>query len=318
MTSWLLKAAVQNAISPLPARDRLNGVLQRLTASTVITDARFDVKVAQCRRHLEAYAACHGEGALPSCVLELGTGWSPIVPVGLALAGVASVLTADVRPLLDRRNTERTLKLYMARLQQDRLAAMLPAVDSKRVQQLPLAGAVPATQQAAELLKRLGVRVLVGREPERHLPARSVDLIVSNNTLEHIPPVDLCALLARLRRLTVPDAVLSHFIDMSDHYAHFDHRISEFNHLRFSDPAWQLVNNRLQYHNRLLASDYRDIFEDAGFALVSDDRQRGSQQELSRIKLASRFQRRDVDDLLTLRAWITAVAHDASGGAGGP
>src|SRR5205085_12372256 len=137
MASWLLKAAVQGAISPLPGRDRLNHLLQRyLTGSVTLTDEVFERKRAQCHRHLESYRAQHA--ALPRHVLELGTGWYPIVPIGLINAGVERVTTFDVNPLCDPPRARATLERFGSERQAD-----------------------PAATTAAELLEPLGMRLLV-------------------------------------------------------------------------------------------------------------------------------------------------------------
>jgi hypothetical protein len=286
MARWLLKAAVQGAISPLPARDRLNYLLQKhLTGSVALTDEAFERKLAQCRRHLESYRAVHGK--LPRSALELGTGWYPIVPIGLALAGVEQVTTVDVSALCDADRTRSVL---------ERFASRRPDV--------PINASADDPNQ---LLEPLGVRLLVCDVRASGLAAGSVDLFVSNNTLEHIPPQGLQALLAEFQRLAAPGAVMDHFIDMSDHYAHFDRSISEFNYLRYSDRRWRLFNNRLQYQNRLRLSDYRRLVEEAGFEIQGQEVERGLLQELRQLKLARNFRRYPVDELSVVRCWLTAI-----------
>ena len=283
MASWLLKAAVQGAISPLPGRDRLNHLLQRhITGSVMLTDEMFERKLAQCERHLESYRA--QRGTLPGHVLELGTGWYPIVPIGMIRAGVDRVTTVDVNPLSDLSRSRAALEMFGPELQAD-LAAT----------------------NAAELLNPLGIRVLVRDVRDCGLDPESVDLFVSNNTFEHIPPPVLREILAEFRRLASPGAVMDHFIDMSDHYAHFDRSITEFNYLRYSDRTWRLFNNRLQYQSRLRISDYRRLTVGAGFRIVAEDGERGPLEALESITLDSRFRHYSEQDLAVLRCWLTAV-----------
>lgn len=283
MASWLLKAAVQGAISPLPARDRLNHLLQRyITGSVALTDEVFERKLAQCHRHLDSYRA--QRGTVPRHALELGTGWYPIVPIGLVDAGVERVTTVDVNPLCDLAGARSALERFDRHSRAD-----------------------PTANNAAELLEPLGVRLLVGDVRDSGLEEGSVDLFVSNNTLEHVPPSTLAEIMAEFRRLAAPGAVMDHFIDMSDHYAHFDRSITEFNYLRYSDRRWRPFNNRLQYQSRLRISDYRRIVEDAGFRIVAEDAERGPVDALEKIPLAPRFRRYSRDDLAVLRCWLTAV-----------
>jgi len=307
MPSWLLKATAQGAISPLPGRDRLNYLLQKhLTGSMVLTEERFESKVEQCRRHVDNYRAARSSAGLPALALELGTGWYPIVPVGLALAGVERVVTIDVSPLLDLGRTREVLELYASQLRSGTLR--LPEIAADRAQAVIAAARDPSPRDAPELLARLGIRVIVGDARTSGLPSGSVELLLSNNTLEHIPPEVLRGLMTEFARLAAPGAVMDHLVDMSDHYAHFDPSITEFNYLRYSHRTSRIFNNRLQYQNRLRLSDYRRLLEGAGFTPVAEEDERGAPEELRAVKLAPPFRRYAFEDLLVLRSWITAIA----------
>ncbi len=309
MPSWLLKAAAQGAISLLPGRHRVNRLLQeRVTASLVLTKPRFEAKLGQCHHHLTSFERVQGAGARAQSALELGTGWYPIVPIGLALAGVSSVTTVDVSPLLDSARIARVVELYANELAEGSLAGALPGLDVSRARALLAAALERAGGTAQAMLAALGVHSVVGELVDLGLPSDSVDLLVSNNTLEHIPDKPLQAILAALARLGAPGAVADHFIDLSDHYAHFDGSISEFNYLRYSPALWRLFNNRLHYQNRLRASDYRRLFERAGFQVVAEEGQSGATSELVGLKLAPHFRHYAQADLLVARMWLTAVA----------
>lgn len=309
MPSWLFKAAVQGAISLLPGRHQLNSLLQqRVTGSLVLSQAMFDAKVSHCRHHLERFAQARGSGGPPDAALELGTGWYPIVPVGLALAGAGQVTTLDVSALLDAGRVKRTLELYAAALQSGRLASQLPGLDPSHARRTIAAARDRGGANAQELLASVGVRALLGDARASGLPAGSIELFVSNNTLEHIAPDALAQILAEFERLSAPGAVMDHFVDISDHYAHFDRSITEFNYLRYPPEVWRFFNNSLQYQNRLRASDYRRLMERAGFTVVAEEPARGAPEQLARIRVARRFRGYGRDDLLVLRSWFTAVA----------
>ena len=64
------------------------------------------------------------------------------------------------------------------------------------------------------------------------LQKESVDFICSNNTFEHIPQEILRDILVEFKRVLHPNGLMSHFIDMSDHFAHFDSRITIYNFLQ--------------------------------------------------------------------------------------
>jgi hypothetical protein len=309
MPSWLLKAAMQGVMSALPASDRLNYLLQRhVTGSVVLSDEVFERKVAQCSRHIRSYQTARDGAGLPSLALELGTGWYPVVPVGLALAGVARVVTVDVSSLLSPERTRQVLAAYAPLLRSGQAEQLLPQIAAERADAVMAAAGDRASKSAAELLEPLGIEVRIGDARASGLPAGSVDLFVSNNTFEHIAPQVLREIVAEFKRLAAAGAVMDHFVDMSDHYAHFDGSITEFNYLRYSDRAWRLFNNRLQYQSRLRIPDYRRILEEGGFSIVAEDDEQGPADDLARVELAPRFRHYAVEDLLTLRVWLTAVS----------
>lgn len=100
------------------------------------------------------------------------------------------------------------------------------------------------------------------------LPAGSFDLITSTSVLEHVPAEDIPAILAECRRLLSPQGECSFCVDYTDHWAHFDGRISRLNFLRYDARTWALYNPPLQYQNRLRHSDYIGLFENAGFRIT--------------------------------------------------
>ncbi len=313
MTSWLVKAAAQGVMSVLPGRNHLNHLFQEhVTHSMALTESGFDLKLGQCCRHLQNYRRIMKQEA-PSLALELGTGWYPIVPVGLALAGAAHIVTIDTTSLLSVERTEQALDFYATRWQSGRLREQLPGVCAERVDTLMgLVAERGSAGGAEDLLGRLGVRVLVGDARLCPLAQGCVDLFVSNNTLEHIPPQVLREIMIEFGRLAAPSAVMDHFVDLSDHYAHFDSKITPFNYLHYADPVWWLFNNRLQYQSRLRASDYRTIMEEAGFRITAEEREYGDAGELARTQLARRFQPYRTEDLLVLRTWLTALARSTA------
>lgn len=81
----------------------------------------------------------------------------------------------------------------------------------------------------------------------REIADQSIDLIVSEAVLEHLPRGDLGAFFEEFRRLLSPDGLALHGIDLDDHLD------GGLNHLRFSANAWEkpLIRNSGFYTNRL-------------------------------------------------------------------
>src|SRR5262245_48324869 len=125
---WWLKAGVQGTLSLFPQPQRWNRLFQRyVTRSITLQERTFQRKWRQALRHVANWRS--ERTALPASALELGTGWHPVVPCGLALLGVPRIHTLDVTSLLCTRTLAETIARY------DALLHALPAdapIDSER------------------------------------------------------------------------------------------------------------------------------------------------------------------------------------------
>jgi SAM-dependent methyltransferase len=233
-------------------------------------------------------------------VLEIGSGWHPIVPVTFIAAGARSVALTDIEWLLDARMMRSAIDYVLAR--REELQRRLGAVAFERLD-IPDA-ALPA------MLDTLGMTYTVPWRTTMS-PTASVDLIVSCSVLEHIEPRMLEAMLADCRRLLAPGGAMVHFIDCSDHRAMRDKTLSRADFLRYEDRVWRLLClNPQSYHNRLRFSEHRALIERQGFAIPYEWREsRDVEREaVAAMPLASRFRGRDVADLAAISAHFVAVA----------
>uniref|UniRef100_UPI001885F2FD class I SAM-dependent methyltransferase n=1 Tax=Ornithinicoccus halotolerans TaxID=1748220 RepID=UPI001885F2FD len=157
-----------------------------------------------------------------------------------------------------------------------------------------------------EVLAAAGVRPLVGDASDLSgLPqAQRCDLMVSNNTLEHIPPGTLRAIFTEFRRTAAPGARMSHYIDLADHYAGFDPRISELHFLTLPEPAWRLANNRLHYQNRLRIGDYQRLHRESGWRVVHRRLTRRPPSALTGLRLVPPFDELPARQLLVVKAHL--------------
>ena len=301
-----MKAVAQGVLSGLPGGERLNVIFQRHVTRTLgLSDAFFSRKVGQVARHVEAYRRLTDESRRPFAVLELGTGWQPLVPVGLFLCGASEVVTVDIRPLLDDERVRATLAAYCRAADSGHLGELLPGYDQDRCARLHEALEMRACSPAVRLAA-LGIRVVAGDVRAASLPGSSLDLIVSNNTLEHIPPPALGEILTEFARLLHPAGLMSHSIDLSDHYSHFDRRLSPYNFLRFSESSWRWYNNRLAYQNRCRFSDYRRMLLEAGFEVLEERTSAPRAELLREVPLWPGFQAYETADLQVTGGWLAA------------
>ena len=307
MSKWIVKSAIQRVISWLPQSHKVNALFQQyVTKGLHVRPASFEGKLADCRTHLEHFRnfGSHSRGSFR--VLELGTGWWPIIPVGLYLCGADEITTYDIAPLLRQDTFSRILKLYVEYHQDGRLARLLPDARPERLAMLPELYAKALVESPEAVLKSLRIFPIVGDARHTDLPAGSIDLVYSNFCLEHIGRQVQADLHREFRRVSSKESVLSHYIGIGDQYANFDPSISMFNFMKFSNRQWRFLDNAVIPQTRLRPSDYRSIFEGAGFKVIKQQNVNGSKDDLAKIVLAPEFRHYSEEDLLVIYSWLVS------------
>jgi hypothetical protein len=234
--------------------------------------------------------------------LEIGTGWFPVVPIGMALSGVRRFYSIDMQDLLSHECVVKTLERYEQQILAG--AVTIEAEDAlERVQ-----GLLARTSEldARGLLAALGIESLLRDARDTGLQADSIDLVCSNNTLEHIPRPVIASLFREFERLSSARGIMSHHIDLADHYVNFDASITVYNFLQYSSSRWSLFNNDLQYQNRLRVSDYRQLLDDTGWELVDEEDISDPIEVLRSVELAEEFRRYREEDLAVYECWLAA------------
>ena len=300
---WIAKAALQRGLGALPQGERLNYVFQRhVLHSFPVGDAALRQKFTRAVNHLAAYEE-HDPGvtAENATFFEFGAGWDLAIPLSYALLGVGGQIVIDIRPSARIELVSDTV----AKLK--RLGPELEELAGRPLRDLggPLAS-------LAELEPRFGIRYLAPCDARATgLPAGSVDFVSSTDTCEHIPPADLAAIFAECRRLLRPGGAFSCRIDLQDHYAYFDHSLSRYNFLRFSDRTWAVIDSPLHFQNRLRSPDYLRLVREAGLELVVENPSGPSEEgraELQALPLAERFRGYSLEELGVTVLSFVAVA----------
>jgi len=285
---WHQKAIVQKTISYLPFSHQINFLLQKyVTKGVTLTDAYFADRLTHAAEHIVAFEK-HAPGKTLESALELGTGWYPVVPVSLFLRGAQTIYTVDISAHCSRNNILTTLRMFRSYRESGKLGRFIN-VRADRWSKLSHLLDQAAALTKEELLRNLHIHCVVADARCLALPSRSVSLITSNNTLEHIHPAMLREILAELRRVAAAGGVMSHSIDMSDHYAHLDRSITIYNYLQYSRRQWQLIDNAIQPQNRLRISDYRTMYAELGIPITEELCRVGSMQDLARVKVHPEF-----------------------------
>jgi SAM-dependent methyltransferase len=258
------------AFGTLPGGQRMHYIAQRYITKRVLrAPARLHDRFLP---HVEAFKR-HG-AALDGMLFEFGAGWDLCGNIALWCLGIERQLLVDMN-----RHARVDLVNHVIRQYRDH------GID----------GGIRRPAEVAsleDLLPRYGIEYRAPCDARAmDLADRSIDMVVSTNTLEHIPPEDISAIMRECRRLCRPQAILSMKIDYSDHWSHTDRSISAWHFLRFDDNAWRRWNPPMHYQNRLRHSDYRRLFEDAGFDVLEEKAvvREAGENTVRELPLASRF-----------------------------
>jgi SAM-dependent methyltransferase len=92
------------------------------------------------------------------------------------------------------------------------------------------------------------------RDPAAVAEIEPVDIVLSSSVYEHLDDVE--GITRALARLTKPDGIQIHFVDLRDHFFRYP-----FEMLRFSERTWRNWLNPSSNHNRYRLWDYRRVFE---------------------------------------------------------
>lgn len=299
---WVVKAAIQNSLAYVPKGREINHLLQRkLTGSLPGDDEYFRLKARKAGWHFGALERHVTRANGRVRLFEFGAGWDLVGPLIYYALGVDEQVVIDLAVNLKLDLVECSIRQY-ALLRSELETALGRPLRS-------LGDAVVRSTQ--ELDDRFGIRYIAPCDAsDTGLPSDSVDFVSSTGVLQHVPEQQLRPILEECRRLLRPSGVLSCHIDMQDGFAEFDHTLSQYNFLKFSDRTWALVNSPFYYQNRLRARDYVALVKGAGFDVVErEDHWPSAEQvaQLRKLRLASRLRTYSIEEVAVIQMSVVAV-----------
>ena len=270
--NWRLKCLAFHALDILPGGDALHAFAQRYVTSRYFRRLS-EANLESHRYHVDNYLKLGRAGT----ALEFGAGGSLSAALMLSAAG-ATVYAYDIARLANVERINYVIRSFKAR---------------------GMAGDWRELATMEDLERHYRIRyVAPGDVRATRLPAGSVDYMYSMSCLEHIPARDLPAVLAELRRIASPDAMLGFGIGYYDHYATADKSITRCNFYRYSDRQWRFWNPGRQHQNRLRHSDFERLFSE--FEMLDNVRMLADDHVLDGLPIDPKFAGYSREDLLTV------------------
>jgi SAM-dependent methyltransferase len=296
---WQVTLAINTVKALLPFQDELRALKRRLSPYT--GDAE-NCRLA-LRQGLDQVEALRRmgfplEGAE---VLDLGSGWNPVIPLLFRVAGARRVHLTDLERLLDRDTVLEAASIVVEASEEIARRIGVPPERTRAV-----LGA-PAGDDLDALLASLGLTYTVPFDSATQMPP--VDLVTSRTVLEHIPPAVLLKLFRDFRKGLRPGGAMSHVIDHSDHREHGDKSLSRIDFLRHSEALWKLFCvNPQDYTNRLRHADYTALMREAGYEIALEEREvdARSVEDARTLKLWGRFADLPPEEVATLTSHVVA------------
>ena len=199
--------------------------------------------------------------------LELGTGWSPLIPLFFYLAGCKSLTLVDAQRLMDDHTFQETCRQLLGYSQEISVQMKIEkcSVENKL--------AKLASMSLKSALTEINCNYIAPYDLlNNDMPDQSFDIVTSRAVLEHIPPRIVRNMFCEFKRLLRKDGVMCHIIDNSDHWANSDKTICRLNFLKYSQTTFDFISslNPLDYQNRLRHSEYIKIMQDVAFKVIYD------------------------------------------------
>jgi SAM-dependent methyltransferase len=307
MAKWILKAIVQKTISYLPYKEKVNFFFQKyVTKGVYLNDEHFKYKLDAARDHIRFYNKYGNTSREDAIVLELGTGWYPIVPTILFLADFKETISIDISNWMSAERQIIALAKILDYFDNGLLSEYATNINLDKVNILRDICNSNNNYTIDEINEKINLRYEIMDATKLSFDDRTFDFICSNNTFEHIYVDVLQGILKEFKRVLKPNGIMSHFIDLSDHFAHMDGSINIYNFLRFSKAQWNLIDNSIQPQNRLRWKDYLKMYSETGITIKEEEVREGSIEFLSKVPLHTDYEEYSSIELAISHGYIVS------------
>ena len=294
---WYVKSLTQKILSLIPYGRKLNFLLQKqfgelheINNESIIREILMEFITPIINEY----------GKISNLkIVEIGTGWVPILPIIISLYG-GECITYDVVRHIDREILIKTLIFI-----REHLNIILPSTDlsSENIEE-KLNKAIQASS-IEDVLQILGLQYIAPFDTTQ-LPTddSSQDVVISRLVLSSIPAGILPEVLSDLFRITKPGGLSIHTFGLHDEYASIDPSVTMINYLKYPTWFWdKFINNRIKYSNRARYPYYLNLFNKTGFTVISFDKiiDESSFKALASMKVSKEFKNYSKEELATVR-----------------
>lgn len=298
MEKWLIKALVQKGISYLPKAEKINYLLQRyITFGKEIPTDFFLDRLSHFKNHLHFQEKYFNQKIDEIKILELGTGWHPIIPIAFFLAGAKNISSIDIRQNFNRETLRQTISKFLELYEKGKLNNYFTNIKLKNFNVLKQVILEIKKEKPIDVLEKLNIKIIITDARKTEIPENSIDYIISNNTMQDIPSEILEGIFKEFERIAKPNGISSHFIDFTDQFARFDKNITPYNYLKFSDKEWKKITNRLQILNRERYPFYKKLQENNGIKIEEEIQRKGNINQLKTIKLNEKYKDLSLEEI---------------------
>ena len=182
----MLKAFIQKVITYLPYSFKINYLFQRyVTKAVLLSDEFFDIMLEHYAE-LCVYAEKHNKPINGSKILELGTGWHPIMSVLFYLSGANEIITLDLRSLLSKKNIEILLKKVINYHNSNKFTSYNIEIQPKRMEALKDIVNEIDQYSISDLLSKINTKQKIEDARSVDYPDHYFDICFSVNVYEHV------------------------------------------------------------------------------------------------------------------------------------
>lgn len=244
--NWKLMLAKKALMGAIPFNEKLRRIKRRIFGYSPNPD-HVELTLNNYERMKSSWERAAGS-IQGLTILEVGSGWFPVMPILLVRDGAKKVYMTDLNVHMDDITFRATADYLKKRFPEDQFIQGIRDFAS-----LPIEYLAPFHSSV--------------------LPDKSLDVVMSHAVLEHIPRSDIYQVFSSLRPKVADDGFMIHMVDHSDHFEHVDKSISRIQFLTWGEEKHAVINYLIKDgENRLRHHEYHQVFNDAGFTVVDEEK----------------------------------------------